>query len=199
MKTIKQGSKGAAVKELQSKLGIKADGDFGPITDRAVRAFQASKGLVVDGIVGPKTWAAFGVSKPTKPTTAPIPLSAPLSGKPSISASFQAHKDRTPPSVNPGTDYAVRIGTPIYAAHNGTVAIADKVDNSSGGKWVRIVGGNGVVTEYLHMSNINLNAGARVAKGSLIGHSGNTGNTTGPHLHFVLRINGKNVDPENYI
>lgn len=58
--TIKKGSKGKAVAYLQGKLGITADGAFGPITDKAVRAFQTSKGLVADGIVGPKTWAAIG-------------------------------------------------------------------------------------------------------------------------------------------
>jgi len=57
---VKKGSKGADVKYLQGKLGIAADGAFGPITDKAVRAFQTSKGLVADGIVGPKTWAAIG-------------------------------------------------------------------------------------------------------------------------------------------
>jgi murein DD-endopeptidase MepM/ murein hydrolase activator NlpD len=59
-KTVSRGSKGADVKYLQKKLGITADGDFGPNTDKAVRAFQSSKGLVVDGIVGAKTWAAIG-------------------------------------------------------------------------------------------------------------------------------------------
>jgi murein DD-endopeptidase MepM/ murein hydrolase activator NlpD len=59
-KTVKKGSKGTDVKYLQSKLGITADGDFGPKTHAAVVAFQGSKGLVADGIVGPKTWAAIG-------------------------------------------------------------------------------------------------------------------------------------------
>jgi murein DD-endopeptidase MepM/ murein hydrolase activator NlpD len=59
-KTVKKGSKGADVKHLQSRLGITADGDFGPKTHAAVTAFQTSKGLVADGIVGPKTWAAIG-------------------------------------------------------------------------------------------------------------------------------------------
>jgi hypothetical protein len=59
-KTVKNGSKGADVKHLQSKLGISADGDFGPKTHAAVVAFQTSKGLVADGIVGPKTWIAIG-------------------------------------------------------------------------------------------------------------------------------------------
>jgi murein DD-endopeptidase MepM/ murein hydrolase activator NlpD len=58
--TVKKGSSGEDVRYLQNKLVIGADGVFGPITDKAVRAFQASKGLVVDGIVGPKTWGALG-------------------------------------------------------------------------------------------------------------------------------------------
>jgi peptidoglycan hydrolase-like protein with peptidoglycan-binding domain len=55
--SLKQGSSGSNVRYLQSALGIKADGQFGPITDRAVRAFQSANGLKVDGIVGPITWA----------------------------------------------------------------------------------------------------------------------------------------------
>ena len=58
--TVKRGSKGADVKYLQTKLGITADGDFGPKTNAAVLAFQTSRGLVADGIVGPKTWKAIG-------------------------------------------------------------------------------------------------------------------------------------------
>lgn len=57
---VKKGSKGPDVVYLQQKLGISADGDFGPKTHAAVVAFQGSKGLVADGIVGPKTWAAIG-------------------------------------------------------------------------------------------------------------------------------------------
>jgi murein DD-endopeptidase MepM/ murein hydrolase activator NlpD len=58
--TVKQGSKGADVKYLQNKLGITADGDFGPKTKAAVVAFQTKHGLAADGIVGPKTWKAVG-------------------------------------------------------------------------------------------------------------------------------------------
>ena len=58
--TVKQGSKGADVKYLQNKLGITADGDFGPKTKAAVVAFQTKNGLTADGIVGPKTWKAVG-------------------------------------------------------------------------------------------------------------------------------------------
>jgi len=57
---VKKGSKGPDVVYLQQKLGISADGDFGPKTHKAVIAFQKSRGLVADGIAGPKTWAAIG-------------------------------------------------------------------------------------------------------------------------------------------
>jgi murein L,D-transpeptidase YcbB/YkuD len=57
--TLRRGSKGADVRILQQRLGITADGDFGPKTEAAVRAYQARNGLVADGVVGPKTWAAL--------------------------------------------------------------------------------------------------------------------------------------------
>lgn len=62
MTTLKLGSKGNDVKTLQSKLNLKVDGVFGPLTDKAVKEFQKKNGLVVDGIVGTKTWEKLGVS-----------------------------------------------------------------------------------------------------------------------------------------
>ena len=62
MITLKLGSKGNDVKALQSKLNLKVDGVFGPLTEKAVKEFQKKNGLVVDGIVGTKTWEKLGVS-----------------------------------------------------------------------------------------------------------------------------------------
>lgn len=67
METIRKGSRGEAVKTLQTKLGITADGIFGAQTELAVKNFQREKGLAIDGIVGAKTWAALGVSSSEKP------------------------------------------------------------------------------------------------------------------------------------
>lgn len=61
MSILKRGLKGAPVKRLQEKLGITADGDFGPGTERAVKEFQAANGLAVDGIAGPDTFSAMGL------------------------------------------------------------------------------------------------------------------------------------------
>lgn len=61
MSILKKGLKGAPVKRMQEKLGIGADGDFGPATEKALKAFQEANGLVVDGIAGPDTFAAMGL------------------------------------------------------------------------------------------------------------------------------------------
>ncbi|WP_316862458.1 peptidoglycan-binding protein [uncultured Cohaesibacter sp.] len=61
MSILKKGLKGAPVKRLQEALGIDADGDFGPATDKAVREFQKANGLAVDGIAGPDTFTAMGL------------------------------------------------------------------------------------------------------------------------------------------
>ena len=63
MSILKRGLKGAPVKRLQEKLGIDADGDFGPGTERAVKEFQQANGLAVDGIAGPDTFTAMGLNE----------------------------------------------------------------------------------------------------------------------------------------
>jgi peptidoglycan hydrolase-like protein with peptidoglycan-binding domain len=63
MSILKKGMKGAPVKRLQEKLGVTADGDFGPATEKAVRGFQSSHGLAVDGIAGPDTFSAMGLNE----------------------------------------------------------------------------------------------------------------------------------------
>lgn len=63
MSILKRGLKGAPVRRLQQKLGVNADGDFGPATEAAVKAFQKANGLKVDGIAGPDTFTAIGLSE----------------------------------------------------------------------------------------------------------------------------------------
>jgi len=92
-----------------------------------------------------------------------------------------------------GTDFAAPVGTPVKAANHGIVRLADYLPLS--GNAVLLDHGVGVITLYLHMSALNVEPGARLQKGDVLGYVGGTGVATGPHLHWGLRINGTYVDP----
>lgn len=101
-----------------------------------------------------------------------------------------------------GIDYGIVIGTPIYAAAAGTVVLV-REDPGGYGKHVRIdhgmEGGYSHLTIYGHMSEPKVALGQYVEAGQLIGLSGNTGWSTGPHLHFEYRRGGAAVDPQPYL
>lgn len=91
---------------------------------------------------------------------------------------------------HPGVDFAASIGTPVKAALSGTVVAAGNMDLAGGGrcraygKWIMIQHANGLSTLYGHLSLLGVAKGQAVSTGDIIGYSGNTGATTGPHLHF---------------
>ena len=85
-------------------------------------------------------------------------------------------------------DIGVSLGTPLLAAANGVILAAKETGYNGGyGKVVIISHPNGTQTVYAHMSNINVSAGDKVLQGQVIGASGNSGKSTGPHLHFEIR------------
>ncbi|MCL2889176.1 MAG: peptidoglycan DD-metalloendopeptidase family protein [Eggerthellaceae bacterium] len=96
-----------------------------------------------------------------------------------------------------GSDFAAPQGTPIYAADSGTVIYAtyDGGWNGGAGNWVVIAHGNGVVTKYMHASAVYVSIGQQVERGQNIAGVGNTGYSTGAHLHFQVEVNGVAVDP----
>ena len=96
-----------------------------------------------------------------------------------------------------GVDWATPTGTSVYASSGGTVASAGW--GSGYGYVVYINHPDGRQTRYAHLSKILVSAGQSVAQGQLIARSGSTGNSTGPHLHFEILINGSQVDPLNYV
>lgn len=96
-----------------------------------------------------------------------------------------------------GVDIAVSIGTTVRASSGGKVITAGWV--SGYGNAVYIQHADGVVTRYGHLSRILVSVGETVTQGERIALSGNTGNSTGPHLHFEMRINGVAVNPLNYV
>ena len=95
-----------------------------------------------------------------------------------------------------GIDVPASIGSSILAADGGTVIVSDY--DGGYGNYIMINHGNGRVTLYAHMSSRAVAAGANVNKGQVIGFVGSTGNSTGPHLHFEVRVNGSTTDPCNY-
>lgn len=96
-----------------------------------------------------------------------------------------------------GIDMAAPSGTPIYATADGRVEMAKWYGGY--GNFVEIEHGGNVETRYGHMSRINVSAGQMVKEGDLIGWVGSTGRSTGPHLHYEIRIAGEPVDPEPYL
>ena len=100
-------------------------------------------------------------------------------------------------SSHTGLDLATSSGTPIKAAASGTVTFSGY--KGSYGNLIVITHENGVQTYYGHCSQLYLSAGATVSQGQTIAAVGSTGNSTGPHLHFEVRVNGTAYNPENYV
>jgi murein DD-endopeptidase MepM/ murein hydrolase activator NlpD len=97
-----------------------------------------------------------------------------------------------------GIDIAgVGYGTAVHAAKSGTVLLAQY--SNSYGNYVVISHGSGNTTLYAHMSSLAVSAGQYVKQGTVVGYTGSTGHSTGPHLHFEITIGGSRVNPANYL
>ena len=99
--------------------------------------------------------------------------------------------------MHEGIDISVPEGTPIHAAKSGSVAIAAYTGGY--GNYTCVDHGGGLSSCYAHQSSYAVSVGDSVTQGEVIGYSGNTGSSTGPHLHFEIRINGGAVDPLGYL
>ncbi len=114
---------------------------------------------------------------------------------PYLSSSFgwRRHPVTGRHTMHEGLDFAAPKGTPIHAASGGVVTEARYAPGY--GKMVEINHGNGLVTRYAHASSINVKLGDLVEKGQMIARVGSTGRSTGPHLHFEVRMAGHPLDP----
>jgi len=100
-------------------------------------------------------------------------------------------------AFHPGLDFRGAFGAPIHAAADGTVSFVGQIRGY--GNVVEVSHGNGLLTRYAHMSKTMAKVGQRVAAGDVIGAIGSTGRSTGPHLHFEVRINGSVVNPRPFL
>jgi len=105
---------------------------------------------------------------------------------------------RSTSDFHPGIDIANSIGTPIVATADGII-VHSQWDDGGYGNMVEINHGNGIVTVYGHNSEIVVQEGQVVKKGQLIAYLGDTGYSTGPHVHYEIRVNGTAVDPSRFL
>jgi murein DD-endopeptidase MepM/ murein hydrolase activator NlpD len=99
--------------------------------------------------------------------------------------------------MHKGTDFAARYGTPIHSTADGVVVHAGWL--SGYGRLVKIKHEHGIETRYAHLAKIRVKEGQRVSRGEHIGDMGNSGRSTGTHLHYEVRVNGRAVNPMTFI
>jgi hypothetical protein len=160
------------------------DGGFGGHTERALVKFQRWAHLTPNGIAGPGTFRALLGPLPR----CPISLAWPLSG--AVGDLFGPRGT----SFHAGIDLPAPRGSAVVAAAGGRVVFAG-FDRGGYGKLVEVAHGGGVVSLYAHLSAIGVRVGRRVGTGAIVGRVGSSGESTGPHLHFEVRVRGAAVDP----
>ncbi|MBD59791.1 MAG: hypothetical protein CL808_06675 [Citromicrobium sp.] len=147
------------------------------------------------------SWQTFDIER-TEPAvalpTVSVPSRMPLEdARMSSGYGMRSHPVLRKRKRHNGVDLAAPTGTPIYATADGTVQRADYF--GSYGNYIQIGHGNAIETRYAHLSRIIVADGQEVRKGDLIGFVGSTGRSTGPHLHYEVRIDGRPVDPRPFM
>ena len=189
-RAIRNGMRGWDAAALQFNLGKHGfpsgtvDGGFGPRSVAALRRYQRWAGLGADGVAGPATMRALR----RRPARSVLSFLPPLRIR--LGDRFGPRGNR----FHGGIDYPAAAGTRVAAAGFGTVSFAGW-DPSGYGNTVIIRHRRGMRTLYAHLSSIAVGRGRRVVAGNTIGRVGSTGFSTGPHLHFEMRLRGALVNP----
>jgi len=160
------------------------DGIFGQHIDAALRRFQEYAGLKADGVAGPATFAALRAP----PAKVPLPLAWPLAVH-VVGSPFGSRDERW----HTGIDIPASLGTPAYSARAGEVVWAGW--RGDYGLLVTVAHGHGERSMYAHLSRIDVRVGVWIGEGVRVGLVGATGDATGPHLHFEVRVRGAAIDP----
>jgi hypothetical protein len=187
---LRRGARGwdvAALQFLLARHGFPSgpvDGGLGPRTAAALARFQLWAGLGVDGVAGAATLAALRRSPPRSVLRFAWPLGGPVGER------FGPRGAR----FHTGIDLPAAAGTPVAAAGYGCVESAGW-DAGGYGNLVVVRHRLGMTSWYAHLRAIAVRPGACIGAGAPIGTVGSTGRSTGPHLHFELRLCGAAVDP----
>ena len=160
------------------------DGGYGERTRSALRRFQAWAGLVPDGVAGPATWRALRRPVPRSSLRFAWPSGAPLGDR------FGPRGDR----FHSGIDFTAGWNAPVRAAGRGCVITATHTGDGYG-RLVVIRHRRGMTSWYAHLNRIDVRPGQCVTAGRRIGLVGSSGRSSGPHLHFELRVRDAVIDP----
>jgi murein DD-endopeptidase MepM/ murein hydrolase activator NlpD len=163
------------------------DGSFGDRTLAALLRFQRWAGIDAIGIAGPQTLAALREPLPVSP----IRLERPIDAQPDDGFGPRGNR------FHAGVDYPAPLGTAVFAAGDGTVSFVGPAEGF--GKLVVVQHSSGVETFYGHLSKFLVTVGKHVSRGMPLGLVGMTGDATGPHLHFEVRVRDASVDPATAI
>jgi hypothetical protein len=216
-KTPKSSGKG----NFKGGMGFRAGG---PLGAAAMLGGQAMGGLGGDMLSGAGTGAMFGSFAGPKGMIIGAAIGALISGGASILGGSLAPKapgkggggnidpgpqgnnwtgaygERRPYGIHDGVDIAMAVGTPLKAVMDGVVSYAGSGSGSrSRGLYITIEHENGYRTLYAHLSKFFVKKGDAVSKGQLVALSGNSGFSTGPHLHFSLYKNGTHINPGQFV
>ena len=187
---MRPGDRGWDVAALQFLLAWRGfpsgdiDGGFGAHTGAALVRYQRWAGLPADGRAGPATLRSLQLAPPRAAAALSFPVAAAVGDR------FGPRGDR----FHSGIDLLARAGTPVRAAGAGTVTFAGW-DSGGYGNLVVIDHGNGVSSWYAHLSRLDVTSGAAVATATQVGLVGATGDASGPHLHFEVRVRDAVTDP----
>lgn len=180
--------------EKDSEMSLsheKNNRDFATMSVRIDRALRQSQ-LREQGVL--QLWDALSERQSLLSST---PSIKPTSGWYTSRVGYRADPMTNRPEMHAGLDMAAPPGTPVYAPADGVVSY---VGYEAGyGKLVSIDHGYGVLTRYGHNSRVFVEQGQKVKRWDVISAVGNSGRSTGPHLHYEVRIHGIAVDPTNYI
>jgi murein DD-endopeptidase MepM/ murein hydrolase activator NlpD len=147
------------------------------------------------------------ISQPAETTFVPlpeegntVPVLTPLpKSKTRVTSPFgmRNHPTLKRQKMHNGIDFGSGMNAPVFAAADGKVTLAQY--SRSFGNWIMVEHANGYVSIYAHLNSFNISAGLRIKKGEIIGYTGNTGRSSGPHLHYEIRLNGTPVNPSGYL
>jgi murein DD-endopeptidase MepM/ murein hydrolase activator NlpD len=128
-----------------------------------------------------------------------IPNGSPLKhAKPSSTFGSRLHPTQKKSKPHTGIDFSTAPGTSVFSTAGGVIQVADSSNTSPFGNYIVIDHGMGFTTLYAHLQKLNFRPGDVVAKGAEIARSGNTGRSTGPHLHYEVQYNKNPLNPKHF-